>query len=61
MSVRMPRTGKPKLTVRQVVEIRQRCIYDCEPQVALAREFGVSEAAVSRAVRGITWGPVEAR
>jgi transcriptional regulator with XRE-family HTH domain len=55
--------GSPKLTTKQVREIRRRCIYDCERQAALAREFGVSESTISRLVRGLTptYGMAEAR
>lgn len=55
--------GKPKLTEAQAREIRRRCRYDCETQASLAAEFGVSEATISRLMRGLTlsYGMAEAR
>jgi hypothetical protein len=44
-----------KLTDEEVSAIRRRAV--TEPQVALAREFGVSKAQVSRIVSGKRRGP----
>lgn len=49
------------LTPAQVKEIRQRHLFNGEKQAALAAIFGVSQATISRAVRGLTHGPKEAR
>lgn len=56
-------TGSPKLTPRQVREIRYARLYQNARQASLARRYGVSEATISRLMRGLTlaYGPAEAR
>lgn len=45
--------SRAKLTAAQVREIRQRL--STEPQMALAREFGVSQTTISRILSGKRW------
>ena len=59
--VSMPGDENPsaKLTDEQVREIKERATNEYGSKVALAREFGVSPAAISKIVHGRTWAHVE--
>ena len=50
--------GRTKLTGRQVATLRRRYAAGVASQATLAREYGVSAAAVSRLVRGRTYDSV---
>ena len=50
--------GRSKLTRRQVAALRQRYAKGVASQATLAREYGISAAAVSRLVRGRTYDDV---
>lgn len=50
--------GRPKLTVNQVQEIRQRLRDGCPNDESLAREFKVSWAAILYIRQGRTWKDV---
>jgi len=50
--------GRTKLTSRQVATLRRRYAKGVASQATLAREYGVSAAAVSRLVRGCTYDGV---
>ncbi len=50
--------GRTKLTSRQVAALRRRYSSGVASQATLAREYGVSAAAVSRLVRGNTYDGV---
>lgn len=49
---------RSKLTKRQVASLRRRYAKGMASQAALAREYGISAAAVSRLVRGRTYDAV---
>ncbi|MGE0790822.1 MAG: hypothetical protein AB7S26_34425 [Sandaracinaceae bacterium] len=50
--------GRTKLTPKQVASLRKRYSKGIASQATLAREFGISAAAVSRLVRGNTYEDV---
>lgn len=50
--------GRAKLTKRQVAALRRRYSKGVASQAQLAREYGISAAAVSRLVRGRTYEDV---
>lgn len=50
--------GRAKLTSRQVAALRRRYSKGVASQATLAREYGISAAAVSRLVRGCTYDNV---
>ena len=50
--------GRTKLNSRQVASLRRRYSTGVASQATLAREYGVSAAAVSRLVRGCTYDEV---
>lgn len=50
--------GRSKLTKRQVAALRRRYSQGVASQATLAREYGISAAAVSRLVRGRTYEEV---
>ena len=50
--------GRTKLTPRQVATLRRRYAKGVASQATLAREYGISAAAVSRLVRGCTYDDV---
>lgn len=46
-----------KLSASQVQEIRRRYHFSTATQMELAREFGVSQPAISKIVRGVSYAP----
>lgn len=53
------RHGSRKLTIEQLVVIRQRIAAD-ETMEAIARDFGVTHTAIRKIRNGVTWREVEA-
>ena len=47
--------GHPKLTDSQIIELRQRYTGEPGQQTRFAAEYGISQQAISRIVRGETW------
>jgi len=52
------RNGRTKLSHRQIAALRRRYAQGVASQAQLAREYGVSAAAISRLVRGHTYDAV---
>lgn len=55
----LPKRRKPahnrKLTLEQVVQIRNRAYFDGTPQAVLAQEYGVSQSTISKAINEVTY------
>lgn len=63
-SVRGENVNTSKLTESQVIGIRERA-FNGESNIALAKEFGIPDSAISLLVRGVNWkhagGPIMTR
>lgn len=54
-----PRSGKPKLTVKQVAQIKKHLIKGKLKKKAIAEKYGVSHTQINRIERGENWKNVD--